>query len=136
MGQLDPSAPTGKLQSARPQLFFPITPSAFRPSAIAWLAKREGIQLMGIIDFDTLEGTEEFLWACEQLNVRGTVSLETRIYLPEFADRVITSMGQLGVALLHSFPGFHQETYRHRQTKPILIFGITLSLETGASSHP
>ena len=68
------------------------------PSSLAWLARREGIQLMGIIDFDTLEGTDEFLWACDQLNVRGTVSLETRIYLPEFADRVITSKGQPGVA--------------------------------------
>jgi len=78
--------------------FFSYNAFGHSPSSLAWLARREGIQLMGIIDFDTLEGTEEFLWSCEQLQVRGTVSLETRIYLPEFSDRVITSKGQPGVA--------------------------------------
>ena len=53
---------------------------------------------MGIVDFDTCEGTDEFLWACDQLEVRGTVSLETLVFLPEFSDRVITSRGQPGVA--------------------------------------
>ena len=96
-GQLTPPLPQENC-NLHVHSFFSYNAFGFSPSAIAWLAKREGIQLMGIIDFDTLEGTEEFLWACEQLSVRGTVSLETRIYLPEFADRVITSMGQPGVA--------------------------------------
>lgn len=78
--------------------FFSYNAFGHSPSSLAWLARREGIQLMGIVDFDTLEGAEEFLWSCGQLQVRGTVSLETRIYLPEFADRVITSKGQPGVA--------------------------------------
>ena len=89
--------------------FFSYNAFGHSPSSLAWLARREGIQLMGIIDFDTLEGTEEFLWSCEQLQVRGTVSLETRIYLPEFADRVITSKGQPGVAyyILSGFASGH-----------------------------
>jgi hypothetical protein len=78
--------------------FFSYNAFGHSPSSLAWLARREGIKLMGIIDFDTLEGTEEFLWACEQLQVRGTVSLETRVYLPEFADLVITSKGHPGIA--------------------------------------
>lgn len=78
--------------------FFSYNAYEHSPSSLAWLARREGIRIMGIVDFDTLEGADEFLWACDQLDVRGTVSLETMVYLPEFADRIITSKGQPGVA--------------------------------------
>lgn len=89
--------------------FYSYNTHNFSPSALAWLARREGIGVMGIVDFDTLEGNDEFLWACDQLEVCGTVSLETRIYLPEFADRIITSKGQPGVAY-YLLSGFTSDT--------------------------
>ncbi len=107
--------------------FFSYNAFGHSPSSVAWLARREGIQLMGIIDFDTLEGTEEFLWSCEQLQVRGTVSLETRIYLPEFDDRVITSKGQPGIAyyILSGFASGNLSPLAHKKYAELKSFLIS-----------
>jgi hypothetical protein len=50
------------------------------------------------VDFDTLDGVDEFLHACEVLGVRGSAGIETRTYLPEFSERVINSPGEPGVS--------------------------------------
>lgn len=70
----------------------------YSPTALAWLAKRQGYKAMGIVDFDVLDGVNEFLDACEKIGVRGTASIETRVYLPEFETREINSPGEPGVA--------------------------------------
>ncbi len=69
----------------------------YSPSGLAWLAKRRGFKVMGIVDFDVLDGVDEFLDACQLLGVRGSVGLETRAYVPEFASREINSPGEPGV---------------------------------------
>ncbi len=68
------------------------------PSALAWLAKKNGYRLMGIVDFDVLDGVDEFLDACQFLEVRGSAGMETRVYLPEFSTREINSPGEPGVS--------------------------------------
>ena len=75
------------------------------PSALAWLAHEKEIDLMGIVDFDVLDGVDEFLDACELLGVRGSAGLETRVFLPEFSRREINSPGEPGV-LYHMGIGF------------------------------
>ncbi|MCB2202724.1 hypothetical protein KQH56_01830 [bacterium] len=77
----------------------------YSPSMLAFKARQEGIPFMGIIDFDTLDGVDEFLWACDQFNLRGTASMETRTYLPAFAEDVITSPNEPGVTY-HILAGF------------------------------
>jgi len=72
----------------------------FSPSALAWVARREGIGLMGIVDFDTLAGTEEFLTACDRAGVHGTAGIETRVWLPALAGKVVNSPGEPGVAYM------------------------------------
>jgi len=52
---------------------------------------------LGIVDFDVLDGVDEFLNACERIGVRGSAGVETRVYLPEFAAREINSPGEPGV---------------------------------------
>ena len=69
----------------------------YSPTALAWLGKRLGLQAMGIVDFDVLDGVDEFLDACETVGLRGGTGLETRVYVPEFADREINSPGEPGV---------------------------------------
>ncbi len=69
----------------------------FSPSYIAYLAKKENWFAAGIVDFDVLDGVEEFLNASEKLNIRGVCGLETRAYLPEFSDREINSPGEPGI---------------------------------------
>ena len=72
----------------------------FSPSALAWIARREGIRLMGIVDFDLLDGVDEFLTACDQAGVHGTAGIETRVWMSDLADRVINSPGEPGVAYM------------------------------------
>jgi hypothetical protein len=78
--------------------FFSFNAYGHSPSSLAWLARQEGYKLMGIVDFDVLDGVDEFLNACELLGVRGSAGIETRAYVPEFATREINSPGEPGVA--------------------------------------
>jgi hypothetical protein len=43
--------------------FFSFNAYGYSPSSLAWLARRRGFRLAGIVDFDVLDGVEEFLTA-------------------------------------------------------------------------
>lgn len=77
--------------------FFSFNAYGYSPSALAWLARRNGYKLMGIVDFDVLDAVDEFLQACDMVGVRGSAGIETRAYLPEFATRETNSPGEPGV---------------------------------------
>ncbi|MCJ7551622.1 MAG: hypothetical protein MUQ30_18270, partial [Anaerolineae bacterium] len=77
--------------------FFSYNGYGYSPTALAWLAKRQGYKLMGIVDFDVLDGVEEFLSVADRIGLRATTGMETRAYLPEFATRVINSAGEPGI---------------------------------------
>ena len=77
--------------------FFSFNALGFSPTGLAWLARQQGIELMGIVDFDVLDAVDEFLEACDLCGVRGSAGIETRVFLPEFADREINSPGEPGV---------------------------------------
>jgi len=98
--------------------FFSYNADGQSPTALAWLARQEGIKLMGLVDFDVLDGVDEFLDVCEELGVRGAAGIETRVFIPEFADREINSPGEPGV-LYHMGTGFTSSTAPSR-VAPIL----------------
>jgi hypothetical protein len=77
--------------------FFSFNAYGHSPTSLAWLAKKSGFRAIGIVDFDVLDGVDEFLEACEAAGVRGSAGVETRVYLPEFAAREINSPGEPGV---------------------------------------
>lgn len=77
--------------------FYSYNASGRSPTALAWLARQQSIDLMGIVDFDTLDGVDEFLTACDALDVRGSAGMETRTYIPEFAAYVTNSVGEPGI---------------------------------------
>ncbi len=77
--------------------FFSFNAYGYSPTALAWLGREKGYKLMGIVDFDVLDAVDEFLDACELTGVRGSAGIETRLFLPEFADREINSPGEPGV---------------------------------------
>ncbi|MFN2184026.1 MAG: hypothetical protein ACK2UU_08535 [Anaerolineae bacterium] len=77
--------------------FFSFNAYGHSPTSIAWLAKRHGWRAAGIVDFDVLDGVDEFLAACEQAAVRGSTGIETRVFVPEYADQEINSPGEPGV---------------------------------------
>jgi hypothetical protein len=67
------------------------------PTALAWQGRSLGLDVMGIVDFDVLDGVDEFLDACDRVQLKGSAGIETRVFLPEFADREINSPGEPGV---------------------------------------
>jgi hypothetical protein len=77
--------------------FFSFNAYGYSPAGLAWMAKKSGIPLLGIVDFDVLDGVDEFLDACFTLGVRGSAAMETRVYIPEFSTREINSPGEPGV---------------------------------------
>mgnify|MGYP001279512673 CR=1 FL=1 len=85
--------------------FFSYNGYGFSPSHLAWIAKKNGIKFMGIVDFDILDGVDEFLDACKMTGVRGTAGIETRVYIPEFKMYEINSPGEPGIAY-HMGTGF------------------------------
>ncbi len=77
--------------------FFSFNGYGHSPTSLAWLAKKKGFKLMGIVDFDVLEAVDEFLAACDRVGIRGSAGIETRVFMPEFSTREINSPGEPGV---------------------------------------
>ncbi len=78
--------------------FFSFNANGWSPSRIAWEARKHGLEVAGIVDFDVLDGMQEFLEAGEILGQKTTVGLETRVFVKEYADKVINSPGEPGIA--------------------------------------
>lgn len=89
--------PTASSANMHCHTFFSFNAYGHSPTSLAWLAKRRGFQAIGMVDFDVLDGVDEFLNACEQVGVRGSAGIETRVFIPEFATREINSPGEPGV---------------------------------------
>ena len=77
--------------------FFSFNAFGHSPSSLAWLGKQRGYALMGIVDFDVLDGVDEFLTACELSGIGGSAGIETRVFVPEYAAQEINSPGEPGV---------------------------------------
>jgi hypothetical protein len=85
--------------------FFSYNAYGYSPTKFAWLARKEGLGLAGIVDFDVLDAVEEFLAAARLVGVKGIASLESRVFVPEFKARVINSPGEPGITY-HMGAGF------------------------------
>jgi hypothetical protein len=85
--------------------FFSYNSYGYSPSKFAWLAKKQGLAVAGIVDFDVLDGLEEFLDAAKKLNLKAAAGIETRVYVPQFGNRVINSPGEPGISY-HMSMGF------------------------------
>ena len=77
--------------------FYSFNAYGYSPSHFAWLARKRGLALAGIVDFDVLDGLEEFHAAGQLLELKTCGGLETRVFVPEFADMEITSPGEPGI---------------------------------------
>jgi len=77
----------------------------YSPSKFAWLARKSGLAVAGVVDFDVLDALEEFLEAAKMLGLKGCAGLESRVFVPEFSDRVINSPGEPGISY-HMGVGF------------------------------
>ena len=78
--------------------FFSFNGYGQSPVCVAWKARCLGLAAAGLVDFDVLDGVDEFFDACRLLGLRSCAGLETRIFLPEFSTREINSPGEPGIA--------------------------------------
>ncbi|MCE5314514.1 MAG: hypothetical protein ABFD49_08635 [Armatimonadota bacterium] len=78
--------------------FFSYNSEGWSPSRIAWEAKKYGLSIAGIVDFDVLDGMEEFLAAGEIIDLRTTVAVESRVFIREYAGQAIHSPKEPGVS--------------------------------------
>ena len=78
--------------------FYSYNAEGYSPSKIAWLAKKAGLNAAGMVDFDVLDGLEEFYAAASLLGLKDCGGMETRVFVPEFSDKEINSPGEPGVA--------------------------------------
>ena len=85
--------------------FFSYNTYGYSPTKFAWLARKAGLAVAGVVDFDVLDALEEFLAAALMLDLKACAGLETRVYVPEFATRVINSPGEPGISY-HMGVGF------------------------------
>jgi hypothetical protein len=84
---------------------FSYNPQGWSPSRWAARAKELGLEVAGKVEFDVLDNMEEFFHAGRQLNLKTVVSVESRVFIPEFADLEINSPGEPGIAY-HMGAGF------------------------------
>ena len=57
--------------------FFSYNTYGYSPSKFAWLARKAGLAVAGVVDFDVLDALEEFLDACKLLGLKGCAGLES-----------------------------------------------------------
>jgi len=96
--------------------FFSYNAYGYSPSKFAWLARKAGLAVVGTVDFDVLDALDEFRQACRLLGLKGCSGLETRVYVPEFATRVINSPGEPGISY-HMGVGFPSSAVPESQTE-------------------
>ena len=99
--------------------FFSYNTYGYSPTKFAWLARKKGLAVAGVVDFDVLDALEEFLEAARLLGLKGCAGLETRVYVPEFSDRVMTSPGEPGITY-HMGVGFPQADLEGEQKQFLL----------------
>jgi len=103
IGQASPAA--DQPGNTHAHTFFSFNCYGYSPAHYALLARRHGMEVAGIVDFDVLDGMAEF-HACEALlNLRTVASLESRVFVESLSDRVINSPGEPGIAY-HMAAGF------------------------------
>jgi len=78
--------------------FFSYNADGWSPSRIAWESRKAGLLVAGTVDFDVLDGMDEFLGAADILGLRAAVGVESRVFVKDYADKVINSPGEPGVA--------------------------------------
>jgi len=99
--------------------FFSYNSYGYSPSKFAWLARKAGLAVAGVVDFDVLDALEEFLAAARMLGLKGCGGLETRVFVPEFAEGVINSPGEPGISY-HMGVGFPKAKLQGRQREFLL----------------
>lgn len=78
--------------------FYSFNGYGYSPSYLACWAKAERLFAIGKIEFDVLDGADEFIDAAKLLGLRAACGVESRVVISELSDKVINSPGEPGIA--------------------------------------
>ena len=78
--------------------FYSYNGYGYSPSMLAALAKENNWRSAMLVDFDVLDGVDEFLGAAQAVGIRAAAGMETRVFVPELADVEINSPGEKAFA--------------------------------------
>ncbi len=82
--------------------------SPYSPTAAVWFARAAGLCTCGLMDHDSIAGSEEFLAAAKEVGMGATIGLECRVSFKNtpFGDRRLNNPDQDGVVYmaLHGVP--------------------------------
>lgn len=105
--------------------FFSFNAEGWSPSRIAWESVKYGLEASGIVDFDVLDGMGEFLSAGDLLGLKSVVGLETRVFVPELSQNVISSPNEPGVAYFMAAGCFRRPTAGSEEERILLSMAQT-----------
>lgn len=105
--------PTGTDINLHFHTFYSYNACGYSPTKIAWLARKTGLKAAGIVDFDVLDALEEFLESAHMLGLKACAGIESRVFVPEFSDKVINSPGEPGIAY-HMGTGFPRSIFEDK----------------------
>ncbi len=97
--------PRGESFNMHCHSFFSFNGYGYSPTGLVWRGMKQGLMAMGLVDFDVLDGVAEFQEACRLACMPCGAGMETRVFVPEFADREINSPGEPGISY-HMGMGF------------------------------
>jgi len=78
--------------------FFSYNGYGLSPTALVWKALQNNFYAVGLVDFDVLDGIDEFFETCNLCKIKGCAGFETRIAVPQFARYEINSPGEPGIS--------------------------------------
>lgn len=123
LNSFDPARRAGALESFRRannafnmhcHSFYSYNGYGYSPAMLAALAKELKWRGVMLVDFDVLDGVDEFLGAARALGVKCAAGMETRVFVPDMADKEINSPGEPGIAY-HLGCGFTSSTVPESQ---------------------
>lgn len=103
--------------------FFSFNAYGYSPEHIVWRAFKEGLEVVGIVDFDTLDGVDETLKAGEILGIKTVAGIETRVFIKEYSGKVINSPKEPGVYYLMGTGFYKKPVYRSVKDNFLLKMG-------------
>lgn len=78
--------------------FHSFNSEGWSPSRLVAEGLARGWEIVGSVDFDVLDAMEEVLEAGDRLGIKAVVGLESRVFVPDYADKVLNSPGEPGIA--------------------------------------
>lgn len=95
-GTLKPAESSGWVNTHL-HTFHSFNAEGYSPTRVVFEARVRGLEVVGSVDFDVLDAMEEMFLAGDALDMRTVASLESRVFVQDYAEVELNSPGEPGV---------------------------------------